>query len=72
MFAIDKNQCAKFKVEFENSCNKLEEFIHKLTEETEQRKILIQLLKQSEIFYDAQFKDATTVYNVIICKHLFH
>lgn len=35
-----------------------------LTSEAEQRKILIKLLKQSDIFYDAQYKDATTVYNV--------
>lgn len=59
----DKTQCANFKVEFENSCLKLEDFIKKLSQEVEQRKQLIQLLEQSEIFYDAQFKDATTVVN---------
>ncbi len=35
-----------------------------LTSEAEQRKALIKLLKQSDIFYEAQYKDATTVYNV--------
>ncbi len=50
-------------MEFENSCLKLEDFLKKLSQEAEQRKQLIQLLEQSEIFYDAQFKDATTVVN---------
>jgi hypothetical protein len=42
-----------------------------LTSEAEQRKILIKLLKQSDIFYDAQYKDATTVYNVIFFFFIF-
>ncbi len=61
---IDKSKCANFKTEFENSCIKLEEFLNKLTKEAAQRKLLIELMEQSEIFYDAQFKDATTVYTV--------
>ena len=70
----DKNQCAKFKVEFENSCLKLEEYLSKLSHEAAQRKLLVQLMEQSEIFYDAQFKDATTVYTVSlgICLSINH
>jgi len=60
----DKNQCAKFKVEFENSCLKLEEYIKKLESQAKNRKQLVQLMEQSEIFYDAQFKDAEMVHNV--------
>lgn len=60
----DKHQCAKFKTEFENSCLKLEEYIKKLVAQQEQRKLLVKLMEQSEIFYDAQFKDAKTVFNV--------
>ena len=60
----DKNQCAKFKVEFENSCLKLEEYIKRLESQAKNRKQLVQLMEQSEIFYDAQFKDAEMVHNV--------
>ena len=60
----DKNQCAKFKVEFENSCIKLEEYIKRLESQAKNRKQLVQLMEQSEIFYDAQFKDAEMVHNV--------
>ena len=63
-FKLDKNQCAKFKVEFENSCLKLEEYLKKLGEQAVERKQLVQLMEQSEIFYDAQFKDAKVVFNV--------
>lgn len=59
----DKNQCAKFKTEFENSCIKLEDYIRKLSIQQEQRRMLLKLMEQSEIFYDAQFKDAKTVSN---------
>lgn len=59
----DKSQCANFKVEFENSCLKLEDYLSKLSKEAAERKNLIQLMEQAEIFYNAQFKDATTVAN---------
>jgi len=57
----DKSQCANFKAEFENSCLKLEDFLAKLSKEAAERQKLVQLMAQGEIFYDAQFKDATTV-----------
>ncbi len=60
----DKRQCAKFKVEFENSCLKLEELQRRMATQAEKRKVLVQLLEQSEIFYDAQYNDAKTVSNV--------
>lgn len=59
----DKSKCANFKIEFQNSCLKLEDFLNKLAKEASERKELIQLLDQGQIFYDAQFKDATTVAN---------
>ena len=61
---LDKNQCAKFKIEFENSCLKLEEYIKRLENQASKRKQLVELMEQSEIFYDAQFKDAKMVHNV--------
>ena len=51
-------------MEFENSCLKLEEYIKKLESQAKNRKQLVQLMEQSEIFYDAQFKDAEMVHNV--------
>lgn len=64
----DRIKCDKFKIEFETSCDKLDQYVHKLDKKLEKRKQLITLLEQSEIFYDAQYKDAKTVYNVIILK----
>ena len=43
---------------------KLEEYLKKLEDQSNQRKQLVELLEQSEIFYDAQFKDAKMVHNV--------
>ncbi len=37
--------------------------MRKLTKQGQQRKLLIQLMEQAEIFYEAQFKDAKTVCN---------
>lgn len=68
----DRNKCDKFKTEFEASCDKLDEYVHKLNQKLEKRKQLITLLKQSEIFYDAQYKDAKTVYNVITFTFLIY
>jgi hypothetical protein len=42
----------------------LEEYTKKLQNQANQRKILIQLMEQAEIFYDAQFNDAKMVHNV--------
>jgi hypothetical protein len=68
----DKRQCAKFKVEFENSCLKLEELQRRMASQAEKRKALAQLLEQAEIFYDAQYSDAKTVSNVSIeITHFF-
>lgn len=66
----DKGQCAKFKKEYENSCLKLQELLVKMEQQAEKRKQLVQLLEQSEIFYDAQYNDAKTVSNVIIVFYL--
>lgn len=60
----DRSKCDKFKNEFEASSDKLDQYVRKLSEQMEQRKQLVNLLKQSEIFYDAQYKDAKTVFNV--------
>jgi hypothetical protein len=59
----DKQKCIKFSTEFDTSSSKLEEFLKKLKDEEAERDSLINLLKQSEIFYDAQFKDAKMVHN---------
>lgn len=64
----DKVQCEKFINEFDNSCIKLDEYIRNLETQSTERESLIQLLEQSEIFYNAQFKDAKLIVNVCFYK----
>ena len=67
----DKRQGAKFKVEFENSVLKLDAMLAKVAVQAERRRALVQLLEQSEVFYDAQYNDAKTVSNVRSFRFLF-
>ncbi len=60
----DKTQCLKFKEDFQNSCLKLDDYIKQIQIQIQEREQLIKLLEQSEIFYDAQYKDAKLVVNV--------
>ena len=60
----DRQQCSKFKADFENSIVKLEEYIKKVSHQASQRVKLVELMEKGEIFYDAQFHDATRVFNV--------
>jgi hypothetical protein len=62
----DKNQCLQFKQEFQNSCLKVDEYIKQISLQIDEREQLTKLLEQSEIFYDAQYKDAKLVVNVSV------
>ena len=70
MFDLDRKQCENFEVELENSLLKLQEHIKKLKMQRDKRKQLVDLLKQSQLFYDAQNKDVLTVLNVSIRRRL--
>lgn len=61
---LDKAQCTKFNNDFENFSVKLEEYIKFFDVQINEKEVLINLLLQSEIFYDAQYKDAKIVANV--------
>jgi hypothetical protein len=65
VYSTDKNQCSKFKQELDNSFFKLDELIRRLTNVHAQRQQLLEQMQCAEIFYDAQFKEAKTVYNVV-------
>lgn len=66
MCYLDRKQCENFEMELENSLVKLQEHIKKLKTQCDKRKQLVDLLKQSQLFYDAQNKDVLTVLNVNI------
>ncbi|KAJ8029691.1 Regulation of nuclear pre-mRNA domain-containing protein 2 [Holothuria leucospilota] len=53
----------RFSEQFEDGACKLEEYVKSLRKEVEMRKELLELLKKSEIFYDAQFSEAKIVTN---------
>lgn len=59
----DKAHGTKFTKEFEDATTKLEEFVHILQREVKERTTLIELLEQSELFYETQKKEAKIVAN---------
>lgn len=60
----DRAQGEQFVRQFEASCVKLEEFVRAVEKEMKDRAALVELLEQSELFYDAQHGEAKIVANV--------
>ncbi|ELT97252.1 hypothetical protein CAPTEDRAFT_221089 [Capitella teleta] len=59
----DKGQGQQFLRQFELSCLKLEDFVKVVEEEIKDRAALVELLEESELFYDAQHGEAKIVAN---------
>ena len=51
--------------QFEDSCTKLEDVLSLLGVMVKEREKLIELLEQSELYYDTQYGEAKVVTNVI-------
>ena len=60
----DRSVGKEYTQQFEDNCVKLEECTEQITNEIKERTALIELLEQSELFYDAQYGEAKIVANV--------
>ena len=63
-FFTDRSHGNEFSQQFEDSCVHLEEFVVKLDAQIKSRSLLVELLEQSELYYDAQYGEAKIVTNV--------
>ena len=51
-------------MEFEGACGKMDDYVKCMEKEIADRNELIELLEQSELYYDAQYGEAKIVANV--------
>ena len=60
----DKKHGKEFCHEFESACSKMDDYVKCVEREIADRNELIELLEQSELYYDAQYGEAKIVANV--------
>ena len=60
----DRAHGKEFCRQFEDSCVKVEEYVVQLEREIEERKCVLEMCADSEVFYEEQFKEARIVANV--------
>ena len=65
-FLPDRSQGKDFCGEFETACTKIDDYVNALSKEIQDRAALIEMLEQSELYYDAQYGEAKIVANVSI------
>lgn len=61
----------RFSLEFEESSTKYEDLLQSLESESQQREFLINLLEDSEAYYQAALEEATIIANVCNAKVVF-
>lgn len=59
----DRAHGKQFSQQFEDSCSKLENYVSSAEQQIMEQKVMIEMLEQSEVFYDEQFKEARIVAN---------
>ena len=62
--STDRAHGREFSRQFEESCQKLDDYVHHLEVEIKDRADLTEMLEDSEIYYDAQYGEAKIVTNV--------
>lgn len=60
----DRAHIKDFMKQFDDSCSKLEDVLSLLSATMKERQALIELLEQSELYYDTQYGEAKVVTNV--------
>ena len=60
----DRTHGKEFCQEFEDACTKMDDFVECVTKEIKDRTSLIEMLEQSELYYDTQYGEAKIVANV--------
>ena len=64
LFFSDRAHGKEFSRQFEDACNKLEDYVVSLQKEIDHRTAMITMLEQSELFYEDQYREAKIVANV--------
>lgn len=60
----DKAHGKQFSQQFEDSCSKLENYVSSAEQQIMEQKVMIEMLEQSQVFYDEQYREARIVANV--------
>ena len=66
---VDRTKGKEFCQEFDHACTKYSEYVRGIEKEISERNDLIELIEQSELYYDAQYGEAKIVANVRVSKH---
>ena len=61
MCSADRNQGVEYANELAESCRQVRTYVTNLETEMKERSALIEMLEQSELYYDAQANEANTV-----------
>ncbi|XP_061193179.1 regulation of nuclear pre-mRNA domain-containing protein 2-like [Saccostrea echinata] len=59
----DRAHGKQFSQQFEDSCSKLENYVSSAEQQIQEQKVMIELLEQSQVFYDEQYREARIVAN---------
>lgn len=66
----DRNQGVEYASDLAESCRQVRTYVTNLETEMKERTALIEMLEQSELYYDAQSSEANTVALVIALRFL--
>lgn len=59
----DRAHGKQFSQQFEDSCSKLENYVSSAEQQIMEQKVMIEMLEQSQVFYDEQYREARIVAN---------
>ena len=68
----DRTHGRQYAQQIEDSHKSLEDYVNSLDKETRERMELLDMLEQSELFYDSQYGEAKIVANVCTYISLWH
>ena len=67
----DRNQGIEYAEELEAACRQIKSYVNNLETEMKERAALVELLEQSQLYYDAQSSEANVVAMVSSCSVIF-
>lgn len=66
---IDRNQGVEYAEELETACRQIKNYVNNLETELKERAVLVEMLEQSQLYYDAQSSEANMVAMVSPAYH---
>jgi len=67
--STDRNQGVEYANDLAESCRQVRTYVTNLETEMKERSSLVEMLEQSELYYDAQASEANTVSMVSVCEY---